>query len=77
MYTGGEPAQVLHRTIERGSCGMFVYRPVAHRAPLAFGGKFVQVASKPVSALPATIRGRIDFDPDGRPGVHRGVRLSA
>ncbi len=68
MYTGGEPAQVLHRTSERGNYDVVVYRPVAKRAPLAAGGEFLQVVWKPVSALPASVRERIDFEPGGRPG---------
>ena len=68
IYTGGEPAQVLHRTGERGNYDVVIYRPVARRAPLAQGGEFVQVVLKPASALPATIREQIDFDPGGRPG---------
>jgi hypothetical protein len=68
IYTGGEPAQVLHRTSDRGSYDIVVYRPVARRAPLAAGGEFVQVVWKPVSALPQNVRKQIDFDPGGRPG---------
>jgi len=68
IYTGGEPKQVLHRTSERGNYDIVVYRPVAKRAPLAAGGEFVQVVWKPVSALPATVREQIDFEPGGRPG---------
>jgi hypothetical protein len=68
VYTGGEPAQVLHRTSERGAYDIVVYRPVARRAPLAQGGEFLQVVWKPVSALPASVREQIDFEPGGRPG---------
>jgi hypothetical protein len=68
VYTGGDPAQVLHRTSERGNYDIVVYRPVAKRAPLAPGGEFLQVVWKPVAALPATVREQIDFDPGGRPG---------
>jgi hypothetical protein len=68
IYTGGEPAQVLRRTSDRGNYDIVVYHPVARRAPLAAGGEFVQVVWKPISALPATIREQIDFDPGGRPG---------
>jgi hypothetical protein len=68
IYTGGEPAQVLHRTGGRGDYDIIVYRPVPRRAPLASGGEFLQVVWKPVSALPAAVREQIDFDPGGRPG---------
>ena len=68
IYTGGEPVQILHRTSDRGNYDIVVYRPVARRAPLAQGGEFVQVVWKPLSALPATIREEIDFDPGERPG---------
>jgi hypothetical protein len=68
IYTGGEPAQVLHRTSERGPYDIVIYRPVPRRAPLSSGGEFMQVVWKPASALPATVREQIDFDPGGRPG---------
>ena len=68
IYTGGEPAQVFHRSGKRGNYDIVIYRPVARRAPLAQGGQFVQVVWKPVSALPTTVREQIDFDPGGRPG---------
>jgi hypothetical protein len=85
VYTGGEPAQVLHRKGDRGTYDIVVYRPVPRRAPLASGGEFLQVVWKPVSALPTTVREQIDFDPGGRPGfiaafdcprdVHAALRL--
>jgi hypothetical protein len=68
VYTGGEPAQVLHRKGDRGAYDVIVYRPVARRAPLAAGGEFLQVVWKPASSLPATVREQIDFEPGGRPG---------
>jgi len=66
VYTGGVPAQTLHRTSQRGAYDVVVYHPVPRRS--LFGAEpFAQVVFKPASALPAAVRETITLPGSAQP----------
>jgi len=72
VYTGGTVA----RTLPRGAYQIDIYSPVLPHA-LQHVDPFVQIAFRPVSALPTHFSEAIDLDGDGQPDVQVSFTLPA
>ncbi len=66
IYTGGSPAQTIHRASPGGAYDVVVYHPVPRRVPFG-AGPFVQVVFKPVSSLPRSVRESIALPGSAQP----------
>jgi hypothetical protein len=71
---GGGP--VAH-TIERGGWRIEVHQPVLPKAPLDRLGPFVQLAFRPLPALPTLIDEEVDYDGDGQADMRVRFELPA
>jgi len=67
-YTGGSPAQTIHRASQGGAYDVVVYHPVPRRAPFG-AGPFVQVVFKPVANLPRSIRESVALPGSAQPDL--------
>ncbi len=73
VYSGGE----LARSIPRGGYRIDVNRPVAPSGLIGGPGSFVQLAWRPVAALPARIADEVDVDGDGEPELRAEFAIPA
>jgi hypothetical protein len=71
-YTGGTVA----RTLQRSAYQVVVYEPVYPHL-LQSREPFVQIAFRPVNALPERISEEVDLDGDGRPDVRIAFAVPA
>jgi hypothetical protein len=71
-YTGGTVA----RTLQRSAYQVVVYEPVYPHL-LQSREPFVQIAFRPINAMPARISEELDLDGDGRPDVRIAFAVSA